>query len=199
MSFQEAGVIREDGDGKNLYLKGCFIQGDVRNQNGRIYPVKEISNAVDKMMAKIKKGFPVLGECDHPSELTVSLKNVSHAITDIRLNGSDGVGTMKILDTPQGLIIKTLVEAGIPLGVSSRGSGNVDGSGYVSDFDIVTIDIVATPSAPEAYPRAVYEALGFRAGGDTLATLAEAVRHDPKAQKYLKEGVLNWFDSIRTK
>lgn len=196
MTFGQAGIIRESDDNKNLYLKGCFIQGDVRNQNGRIYPLKEISSAVQKMTDKIKAGHPILGECDHPSELTISLKNVSHVITEITLNGSDGVGKMKILDTEYGRLAKTLVEAGIPLGVSSRGSGNVDDRGYVSDFEIVTIDLVATPSAPDAYPRAIYEALGFKSGGDKIHTLAEAVRHDPKAQKYLAKGVIEWFRSL---
>ncbi len=196
MTFGQARIIQEQDDGKNLYLKGCFIQGDVRNHNGRIYPLREISSAVGKMNEKIKAGHPILGECDHPSELTVSLKNVSHVITEINLEGADGVGKMKILDTEYGKLARTLIEAGIPLGVSSRGSGNVDGSGMVSDFEIVTIDLVATPSAPDAYPRAIYEALGFRHGGDKVETLVEAVRRDPKAQKYLEKSVLEWFKSL---
>lgn len=196
MTFGQAGIIRESDDSKNLYLKGCFIQGDVRNHNGRIYPLKEISSAVTKMTDKISKGLPILGECDHPSELTISLKNVSHAITEIRLEGADGIGKMKILDTEYGRLAKTLIEAGIPLGVSSRGQGNVDGNGYVSDFEIVTIDLVATPSAPDAYPRAIYEAYGFKNGGDKVGTLVEAVRHDPKAQKYLQKGIVEWFKSL---
>lgn len=196
LTFGQAGIIQEQDDSKNLYLKGCFIQGDVRNHNGRIYPLREISSAVEKMTDKIKKGFPILGECDHPSELTVSLKNVSHAITEIKLEGSDGIGKMKILDTEYGRLAKTLIEAGIPLGVSSRGSGNVDGNGNVSDFEIVTIDLVATPSAPDAYPRAIYEALGYKSGGDKIESLVEAVRHDPKAQKFLAKGIIGWFNSL---
>lgn len=196
MTFGQAGIIRESDDSKNLYLKGCFIQGDVRNQNGRIYPLREISSAVQKMNDKIKAGHPILGECDHPSELTISLKNVSHVITEIHLDGADGVGKMKILDTEYGRLARTLVEAGIPLGVSSRGSGNVDDRGNVSEFEIVTIDLVATPSAPDAYPRAIYEALGYKHGGDKIQTLAEAVRHDPKAQKYLSKGIVEWFKNL---
>lgn len=196
LTFGQAGIIQEQDDSKNLYLKGCFIQGDVRNHNGRIYPLREISSAVEKMTDKIKKGFPILGECDHPSELTVSLKNVSHAITEIKLEGADGIGKMKILDTEYGRLAKTLIEAGIPLGVSSRGSGNVDGNGNVSDFEIVTIDLVATPSAPDAYPRAIYEALGYKSGGDRIESLVEAVRHDPKAQKFLAKGIIGWFNSL---
>lgn len=197
MTFGQARIISEQDDAKNLYLKGCFIQGDVKNHNGRIYPLREISSAVNKMNDKIKSGFPILGECDHPSDLTVSLKNVSHAITEIRLEGADGIGKMKILDTEYGRLAKTLIEAGIPVGVSSRGQGNVDGNGYVSDFEIVTIDLVATPSAPDAYPRAIYEAYGFQHKGDQVGTLLEAVRHDPKAQKYLAKGIIEWFNGLK--
>jgi hypothetical protein len=195
----------EEGN-KNLYLKGCFIQGDVRNHNQRIYPVSEINNAVSSIMEQIKSGETVIGECDHPEELTINLDRVSHIITEMNMNGADGVGKLKILPTPCGNIVRTLIESGVNLGVSSRGSGNVDESGYVSDFEIVTIDIVAKPSAPGAYPQAVYEnrqylkvfdALGWERRGYDLSDLAEAVNHDRRAQKYLKEGVTEWLKSLK--
>jgi len=199
MTFDQAGIVTEaieDGGNKNLYLRGCFIQGDVRNHNQRVYPVTEISRAVGSVMEQIKGGESVLGECDHPEELTINLDRVSHMITEMHMDGMNGVGKLKILPTPCGNIVKTLVENGVKLGVSSRGSGNVDDDGYVSDFEIVTIDVVAKPSAPGAYPSAVYEALGWKGRGNNVRGLAEAVRHDAKAQKYLTEGVMDWLENL---
>ena len=199
LTFDQAGIITEaidENGSKSLYLQGCFIQGDVRNQNQRVYPVTEISSAVGAIMEQIKAGNSVLGECDHPEELTVNIDRVSHLITEMRMNGADGVGKMKVLPTPCGNIVKTLIENGVKLGVSSRGSGNVDDSGYVSEFEIVTVDIVARPSAPGAYPQAVYEALGYKNKGNKLLDLAEAVQHDRKAQKYLTKGAIDWIKNL---
>jgi len=210
LSGKQAQWIAEAVEGtdgnKSLYLTGCFIQGDVRNQNGRVYPMSEISTAVGSIMEQLKMGESVIGECDHPEELTVGLDRVSHMITEMKMDSADGIGKLKILPTPCGNIVKCLIENGVKLGVSSRGSGNVDDNGYVSDFEIVTIDIVAKPSAPGAYPEAVYEnkqyaavyeALGWKRRGNDLADLAEAVNHDRAAQKYLTKGVMDWFGNLR--
>jgi len=199
LTFNQAGLVTEsiDENGKkSLYLNGCFIQGDICNHNQRIYPVKEITKAVDTVMEQIRRGDSVLGECDHPEELTINLDRVSHMITNMHMDGANGVGKLKILPTPCGNIIKTLIESGVKLGVSSRGSGNVDDRGYVSDFEIVTVDIVAKPSAPGAYPTAVYEALGWNRRGNNVRELCEAIQHDRKAQKYLTEGVLDWIKNL---
>jgi hypothetical protein len=178
-------------------MKGVFVQGGIKNHNGRVYPVREIAKAVDQLNTSLRNGDPILGECDHPEELNINLDRVSHLITEMYMDGPNGCGKLKILDTPKGQIIRTLLESGVKLGVSSRGSGNVTDSGDVSDFEIVTVDIVARPSAPEAYPKVVYEALNMRTRGPIIEDLAYAAKHDPKAQKFLKAELLNWINSLK--
>jgi len=201
LTYDQAGMrthlIENATGGKDLYMEGIFIQGGVRNQNQRVYPVNEIARACNAISQKIKEGFSVLGEADHPDDLQVNLDRVSHMITNIYMNENNGIGKLKILPTPMGNIVKTLLESGVKLGVSSRGSGNVNESGGVTDFEIVTVDIVAQPSAPDAYPKAIYERVqGARRRG-VLMDLAEAVRYDPKAQKHLKEEVLRFIDNLK--
>jgi len=179
-----------------LYMEGIFIQGGVKNQNQRVYPVNEIANAVKSLQEKITKGFTVLGEADHPDDLNINLDRVSHMITNIQMNERDGIGKLKMLPTPMGNICKTLLESGVKLGVSSRGSGNVDGSGNVSDFEIVTVDIVANPSAPDAYPDPIYEQIMNHRRGGTIWDVATAVKHDNRAQKYLQSEVVNFIKDL---
>ena len=200
LSFDQANIqveSVEDGGQKNLCMRGIFIQGDVKNQNQRVYPMQEIGKAVKSLKEKINSGFSVLGEADHPEDLTVNLDRVSHVITEMDMQGSDGIGKLKILPTPMGNLVKTLLESGVKLGVSSRGSGNVSEGGKVSDFEIVTVDIVAQPSAPDAYPDPIYEKLQHYKQGGSLMELAEAVRHDKKAQKHLTKGIVGFIDSLK--
>ena len=190
---------RESGDGKDLYMKGIFIQGGVKNQNDRIYPIQEIGKAVETINERLQEGQTVLGEADHPEELTVNLDRVSHIVEDMWMDGPNGYGKLKIIPTPMGNIISTLLESGAKLGVSSRGSGNVNESGHVSDFDIVTVDIVAQPSAPDAYPKAIRESLWNMRGGYGMYNLAEAMINDKKAQKYLQEGIMKFIEELNKK
>jgi hypothetical protein len=119
-------------------------------------------------------------------------------ITDMWMDGPNGYGKMKVLPTPMGNLIRTMLEAGVKLGVSSRGSGNVDEmSGKVSDFEIITVDIVAQPSAPGAYPTPVYENLMNMRGGNRAFRVAQEVKEDPKAQKYLREAMLNIINGLK--
>jgi hypothetical protein len=203
LSFDQARVVLEESDDqngkKNLYLKGIAIQGGIRNANQRVYPVSEISNAVKTLNDQIQNGESVLGEVDHPDDLKVNLDRVSHMITDMWMDGPNGYGKMKILPTPMGNLIKTMLEAGVKLGVSSRGSGNVnERSGEVSDFEIITVDIVAQPSAPGAYPTPVYEHLMNSRGGYAAWRTAQEVKTDPKAQQYIKESVLNIIKGLKS-
>ena len=201
LSFDQARCVLEsdDKDGKNLWLKGICIQGGIRNANQRVYPVSEIGNAVKTLNDQIQNGYSVLGEVDHPDDLKVNLDRVSHMITEMWMDGPNGYGKMKILPTPMGNLIKTMLESGVKLGVSSRGSGNVsDHSGEVSDFEIITVDIVAQPSAPGAYPTPVYEHLMNNRGGYAAWRTAQEVKQDPKAQQYLKESLLNVIKGLKS-
>jgi hypothetical protein len=200
LSFDQSGIVLEsdDKDGKNLYLKGIAIQGGIRNANGRVYPVDEIERAVKTLNDQVQNGYSVLGEVDHPDDLKVNLDRVSHMITQMWMEGPNGYGKMKILPTPMGNLIRTMLESGVKLGVSSRGSGNVDDlSGKVSDFEIITVDVVAQPSAPGAYPTPVYEHLMNSRGGNRALGVAKEVKEDPKAQKYLQESLLNIIKGLK--
>ena len=200
LSFDQAKVVLEsdDKEGKNLYLKGIAIQGGIKNANQRVYPVHEISNAVRTLNDQIVNGYSVLGEVDDPDDLKVNLDRVSHMITEMWMDGPNGYGKMKILPTPMGNLIRTMLEAGVKLGVSSRGSGNVnDGTGEVADFEIITVDIVAQPSAPGAYPTPVYEHIMNMRGGNRAFRVAQEVKQDPKAQKHIREAMLQIINGLK--
>jgi len=185
---------------KSMYMKGIFIQGGVKNHNERVYPVHEISKAVSTIMDQITGGYSVLGEVDHPEDLKINLDRVSHKIEQMFMDGPNGFGKLKILPTPMGELVKVMLESGVKLGVSSRGSGNVnDGTGHVSDFEIVTVDVVAQPSAPAAYPTAIYEGLMNMQGGAKAFEIAREASADQKVQKYLKEQVTRLIKDLKLK
>lgn len=187
----------QDGKSKTCYMKGIFIQGGVRNHNERVYPVNEISKAVSSINEQIKGGYSVLGEVDHPDDLKINLDRVSHMITDMWMDGPNGFGKLKILPTPMGQLVQTMLDSGVKLGVSSRGSGNVGDGGQVSDFEIVTVDVVAQPSAPNAYPTAVYEGLMNMRGGSQIFEMARDASEDQRVQKYLKEAVTRLIKDLK--
>ena len=138
-----------------------------------------------------------MGELDHPEELSINLDRVSHLITEMWMEGADGYGKLKIIPTPMGNIIKTLLQSGAKLGVSSRGSGNVGDDGSVSEFEIVTVDIVAQPSAPNAYPRTVYESLMNMKGGSRLVTTAREALNEAAAQKQLVKDLQRFIQELK--
>lgn len=197
LSYDQAQIVTESSqDGKNLFMQGIFVQGDKRNQNQRVYPVSEISKAVKAIQEKIESGFSVLGEADHPDDLQVNLDRVSHMIEKMWMDGQDGYGRLKLLPTPMGNICKTLLENGVKLGVSSRGSGNVTESGNVSDFEIQTVDIVANPSAPDAYPDPLYEQIMNSKRGNVLMDVASAVNNDKIAEQYFQKEVQKFIEKL---
>ncbi len=203
LTFDRANMVvesvKEEGtDLKTLYMKGIFIQGGVKNANERVYPVNEIENAVDTLNKQITEGYSVLGEVDHPDDLKINLDRVSHMITSMWMDGANGFGKLKILPTPMGQLVRTMLESGVKLGVSSRGSGNVnDMDGRVSDFEIITVDIVAQPSAPNAYPKAIYEGMMNMRHGHRLMDIAKEVRGDKKVERYLKEEVMRLIKDLK--
>ena len=204
LTFDRAQMVVEsegEGNGKSLYMKGIFIQGGVKNANERIYPVSEIESAVETLNKQIQEGYSVLGEVDHPDDLKINLDRVSHMITNMWMDGANGFGKLKILPTPMGQLVRTMLESGVKLGVSSRGSGNVnDYDGKVSDFEIVTVDIVAQPSAPNAYPKAIYESLMNMKHGHKLLEIAkDAQGGNKKVEKFLKEEVLRLIKDLKIK
>ena len=200
LTFDQANIVVESAnEGKDLYMKGICIQGGVRNANQRVYPVNEIGRAVKTLNDQVSGGYSVLGEVDHPEGLNINLDRVSHMITEMWMDGPNGYGKMKILPTPMGNLVSTMIQAGVKLGVSSRGSGNVSesGNGEVSDFEIITVDVVAQPSAPGAYPTPIYEHLMNARGGMKAYELAQATKEDSKAQKYLKESLINIISRLQ--
>ena len=193
LSFDQAKIVlesEEDGNGgKSLHLNGICIQGDIRNANQRVYSSEEIGRAVKTLNEQIAGGYSVLGEVDHPQDLKINLDRVSHMITKMWMDGPNGYGKLKILPTPMGNLVQTMLESGVKLGVSSRGSGEVDQSGRVNGFEIITVDVVAQPSAPGAYPTPVYEHLMNNTGGYQAFRIAQEVKGDPKAQQYIAESL----------
>ena len=201
LTFDQARMVveSEGTDGKNLYMKGIFIQGGIRNANQRVYPVSEIARAVKTLNDQKDGGYSILGEVDHPDDLKINLDRVSHMITEMWMDGPNGYGKLKILPTPMGQLVTTMLQAGVKLGVSSRGSGNVsdNGSGEVSDFEIITVDVVAQPSAPGAYPTPIYEHLMNTKGGYKALQVAKELQGDAKAQQYLKESLLKIIGGLQ--
>jgi hypothetical protein len=181
-------------------MRGIFIQGGVKNANERVYPVPEIEQAVVTLNEQIRSGNSVLGEIDHPDDLKINLDRVSHIITEMWMDGANGFGKLKIIPTPMGQLAATMLENGVKLGVSSRGSGNVDeATGKVSDFEIVTVDIVAQPSAPNAYPKAIYESLmNMKNGHRVLENLKGTnLDKDARVQKFLKDEVVRLIKELK--
>jgi hypothetical protein len=194
--LEESADLDHNGN-KLLHMKGVFIQADVRNQNQRVYPLREISKAVEAMNRKIVSEGGIQGELDHPEELSINLDRVSHIITEMWMDGENGCGKLKLIPTPMGNIASTLLRYGAKLGVSSRGSGNVDNNGIVSDFEIVTVDIVSQPSAPGAYPRVIYESLYNMKGGSTIIENARYAHVDKTANRSIERGLIKFIQELK--
>jgi hypothetical protein len=198
LTFDAAQMVLEGVEGKDLYMKGICIQGGVKNANERVYPVNEIERAVTTLNEQLSTGHSVLGEVDHPDDLKINLDRVSHMIQSMWMDGPNGFGKLKILPTPMGNLVRCMLDSGVKLGVSSRGSGNVDDrTGHVSDFEIVTVDVVAQPSAPNAYPKAIYEGLMNMRYGHRVLDIARDAGKDNKVQRYLKNEITRLIQDLK--
>ena len=152
---------KKNGEGKDSYIEGIFMQAEKQNRNNRIYPKEVLEGATKKYVKEQVSTGRAVGELNHPEGPQINLDKVSHRITELKFKGNDVVGKALILDTPMGKIVKGLVEGGCKLGVSSRGMGTVEqkeGKTFVKDdFVLATVDIVQDPSAPSAFVEGIME------------------------------------------
>jgi hypothetical protein len=162
-NIENVSVLVEESNGKkNLYIEGVFLQAELKNRNGRVYPFDVLNREVQRYTEEYIKPGRALGELGHPDGPTVNLDRVSHRIVSLRSEGNNFIGKARILDTPMGQIAKSLLDEGVQLGVSSRGMGSLEeqnGVKYVrDDFMLATAaDIVADPSAPDAFVNGIME------------------------------------------
>jgi len=180
-------IVEGNGDSKKLYIEGVFLQSELKNRNGRVYPFSVLEREVNRYNEEYVKTKRALGELGHPDGPTVNLDRVSHRITELRAEGTNFYGKAQILDTPMGKIAKSLLEEGVQLGVSSRGMGSIDkreNTSYVmDDFMLATAaDIVADPSAPDAFVNGIMEGKEWIWDNGILKEAKVA-----KYQKYLSE------------
>lgn len=185
---------------KNLYLQGLFLMGEQQNRNGRIYPKRIIEESVATLQERMAKET-VFGELDHPEELTINSDRISHMITEIHMEGNDGWGKLKVFDTPKvpcGQLVAGIFEMGGKLGVSSRGSGELDEyTGIVKQYQISTIDIVSQPSAQLAMPKPLYESIFNTAKGRNLMSVHQGKEDgDKDAQKMFCDVMTRFIDSL---
>jgi len=155
-------LVEKDEKGKKKYIiEGVFAQADAKNRNGRIYPMPVMEKAVNKYVDEQVKEGRAVGELNHPDGPTVNLDKVSHLIQDLQFEGKNVMGKALILDTPNGQIVKGLLEGGVKLGVSTRGMGSLEQRNNAmvvkDDFILNTVDIVQDPSAPAAFVNGIME------------------------------------------
>ena len=200
-------VITEGkGANKKLYIEGVFLQGEIKNRNGRMYPISTLSREVDRYCETFVNKGRALGELGHPDGPTVNLDRVSHKIVSLRESGSNFIGKAKILNTPMGKIASSLIEEGVKLGVSSRGIGSLkmtrEGVNIVGDdFMLATAaDIVADPSAPDAFVEGIMEGKDWVWDGGILrekyAEKTYKTINTLVDQKKLDEQKLNLFNDF---
>ena len=198
-------ITEGKGSKKKLYIEGTFLQGEIKNRNGRIYPVSTLANEVTRYNESFVNKGRALGELGHPDGPTVNLDRVSHKITSLKQEGNNFVGKAQILNTPMGKIASSLIEEGVTLGVSSRGVGSLreqNGVKYVGeDFQLATAaDIVADPSAPDAFVNGIMEGKEWVWEGGILreqhAEKTKKMINTLVDQKRLEEHKLNLFNDF---
>lgn len=197
-------ITEERAGKKSLYIEGIFLQADIKNRNGRCYPMETLAKEVSRYNESYINKGRALGELGHPDGPTVNLDRVSHMITSLKCEGNNFVGKAKILETPMGKIASSLISEGVKLGVSSRGIGSLvekNGVRYVSDdFMLATAaDIVADPSAPDAFVNGIMEGVEWVWNNGILEQkLARMQRQIDaySASKQLSEHKIRLFDEF---
>ena len=202
-NIEDIQVLIEESNGKkHLYIEGVFLQSEIKNRNGRIYPFDVLNREVQRYSEEYVSKGRALGELGHPDGPTVNLDRVSHRIMELRAEGNNFYGKARILDTPMGNIAKSLLEEGVKLGVSSRGMGSLEeknGSNYVrDDFMLATAaDIVSDPSAPDAFVNGIMEGKEWVWDNGILkeTTVTKYERYlDNSSRKDLEERTLKVFE-----
>jgi len=173
VSFDKLEVIKEEAEGKKEFrLRGPFLEANIKNRNGRMYSkeilVREVNDFVTNKISKNRS----MGELDHPENPQINLERVSHIIEDLVMEGNTGYGIAKLIDTPMGRIAKTLVDEDVIVGMSTRGVGTLDGETVKEDYKLITVDIVADPSAPNCFVEGVLENKEFIMSGDQIVEIA---------------------------
>jgi hypothetical protein len=203
-TIENVRVIAEsvDGNNKNYFIEGIFMQADAKNRNGRVYPKPILMNEVRRYINEHVNNKRAFGELNHPTGPSVNLDRVSHLITELHERGNDVYGKAKILDTPTGKIVKSLLGEGVQLGVSSRGMGSLkktkEGVNQVQeDFMLAAVDIVADPSAPHAFVNGIMEGKEWVWSNGilkekTISNYKKAIENTPK--KNLSEKTIKIFN-----
>ena len=197
-------ILTEEKNGKKLlYIEGVFLQSELTNRNGRRYPFEVLNREVERYNEEYVKTKRALGELGHPDGPTINLDRVSHRITSLRAEGHNFIGKAQILDTPMGKIAKSLLEEGVQLGVSSRGMGSIEKQEGISivrdDFMLTTAaDIVADPSAPDAFVNGIMEGKEWVWDNGILKErdIAKYQRFIDESRRDLEERTLRVFEDF---
>ena len=203
-TIEDVKILTEERDGKKLlYIEGVFLQSELTNRNGRMYPFEVLNKEVERYNEEYVKSKRALGELGHPDGPTINLDRVSHRITSLRAEGNNFIGKAQILDTPMGNIAKSLLGEGVQLGVSSRGMGSIqkreDCNVVADDFMLTTAaDIVADPSAPDAFVNGIMEGKEWVWDNGILkeAKVDKYQRYINESRRDLEERTLRVFEDF---
>lgn len=197
--FENVHVLNEaTQEGKKTYLTGCFMEAGTKNRNGRIYETDDMKSVVNQINDAAKLNRHILSHLDHPNTLEVKLDEVAMRLMEAKMEGNQVHCKAEVLEkTPKGAILKSLLDSGVTVGVSSRGSGQVnENSGKVTNFKFVTVDAVATPSCQSAYPETINEQLQMYNRGEIITDLSENLAHDPIAQAYFRMEMKKFIETL---
>jgi hypothetical protein len=203
-TIEDVRILTEEQNGKKLlYIEGVFLQSELKNRNGRVYPFDVLNREVERYNEEYVKSKRALGELGHPDGPTINLDRVSHRITSLRAEGHNFIGKAQILDTPMGQIAKSLLGEGVQLGVSSRGMGSIEKREDISvvrdDFMLTTAaDIVADPSAPDAFVNGIMEGKEWVWDNGILkeAKVDKYRRYIDESRRDLEERTLKVFEDF---